>query len=236
MLIVSPSGEIRFWDSLSSALVDNGMRFTSSSAISEFLEEEETVDGLCSAGEGLGAVITGGKGGVWKIDVSYPGGKTQINVAPFPKSTSGGFLGFFRSSSTSTSATSSGLSQRTLVLPLGNSQLLLLSPQSILQTCAVTVQGSTPTLTSSSRLLPAVLVALRAEERQGLEMSLEFHDMKLLSEGEVGVLVSFEEAGMLEGGRRSAIIGVVKNSSGDVKVTRVLESSTRIVRSRFFSS
>lgn len=231
VLVVSPAGELRFWDSLSAALVDGGTRYVASDAIGSLLGDGESIDGLWSAGDGLGAVATGDKGGLWKVDISYPGGRAQVDVVPFPRATSAGFLGFFRSSASSSSAYGSAVgSQPTLVLPLESGQLLVLTPQSILQTYSLPSASRSPVLVSSTPLLPAVLAALRADERDGVELSLEMHDLRPLSSaGEIGVLVSYEETGMLEGGRRSAIIGVTAGAQGDAKVSRVIESSTRIV-------
>lgn len=232
VLVVSPAGELRFWDSLSAALVDGGTRFVASDAIGSLLADGESVDGLWSAGDGLGAVVTGDKGGLWKVGISYPGGRAQVDVVPFPRATSAGFLGFFRSSASSSNARGSAAeNQPTLVLPLENGRLLILTPQAVLQTFSLSSASRPPVLASSTPLLPAVLAALQADEREGVELSLEMHDLRPLSPaGEIGILVSFEETGMLEGGRRSAIIGLTAGSQGEVKVSRVIESSTRIVR------
>lgn len=233
VLVVSPAGELRFWDSLSAALVDGGTRFVASDVIGALLADGESVDGLWLAGDGLGAVVTGDKGGLWKVGVSYPGGRAQVDVVSFPRATSAGFLGFFRSPAPSSSSYGGSAAgpQPTLVLPLENGRLLVLTPQSVLQTFSLPSASRPPVLDSSTPLLPAVLAALRADEREGVELSLEMHDLRPLSPaGEIGILVSFEETGMLEGGRRSAIIGVTAGLQGDVRVSRVFESSTRIVR------
>ncbi|KAL7410733.1 Non-repetitive/WGA-negative nucleoporin C-terminal-domain-containing protein [Mrakia frigida] len=246
VLVVSPQGEVRFWEGVSQALVGGGERFVSGE-VSGLGDDEEVMD-IKEVEPGL-YILTTSFSHLHLLTLSHPSGRTTVSTTPFPRSSSSssGLLSrFFRSSpstpstpsaSSSTQHSSSDHPPISIALaPLSQEIFVLTTPN--LQRWRLASNSRTPFLVSEHNILEGISSLLGGGEsgESGLDVSLELHGVEVMDEekGQIAVLVSYvderrwkagfgDERGGKVGEERSFAVGIVRfGGSGEMEVGRLI--------------